>query len=46
VNTLALFGGEDTFSIIDREKLYKWLMSLKQPDGGFLMHHGGEEDAR
>jgi protein farnesyltransferase subunit beta len=46
VNTLALFGGDDAFEIINREKLYTWMMSLKQEDGGFLMHHGGEEDAR
>lgn len=46
VNTLALFGGEDAFEIINREKLYSWMMTLKQDDGGFLMHHGGEEDAR
>lgn len=46
VNTLALFGDDDAFEIIDRPKLYRWMMSLKQGDGGFLMHHGGEEDAR
>lgn len=46
VNTLALFGGDDAFELIDREKLYTWMMSMKQEDGGFLMHHGGEEDAR
>jgi protein farnesyltransferase subunit beta len=46
VNTLALFGGDDAFELIDRESLYTWLMSMKQTDGGFLMHHGGEVDAR
>lgn len=46
LNALALFGGDDAFDFIDREKLYTWMMSLKQQDGGFLMHHGGEEDAR
>jgi protein farnesyltransferase subunit beta len=46
VNTLALFGGDDAFEIVDRKKTYEWMMSLKQKDGGFLMHHGGEEDAR
>jgi protein farnesyltransferase subunit beta len=46
VNTLALFGGDDAFGLIDREKLYAWLMSMKQGNGGFLMHHGGEVDAR
>jgi protein farnesyltransferase subunit beta len=46
VNILAMYGGEDAFGIVDRKKLYAWLMTLKQKDGGFLMHHGGEEDAR
>jgi len=46
VNTLALFGDEEAFQIVDRKKMYQWMMSLKQADGGFLMHHGGEEDAR
>ena len=46
VNTLALFGGDDAYEIIDRKKTYEWMMSLKQKDGGFLMHYGGEEDAR
>jgi len=45
INALALYGA-DAFEIVDRRKLYSWLMSLKQDDGGFLMHHGGEEDAR
>ena len=46
LNTLALYGGDDAFEIVNREKMYSWLMSIKQPDGGFVMHHGGEEDAR
>jgi len=46
VLALSLIGGEDAFDLIDRTKLYTWMMSLKQSDGGFLMHHGGEEDAR
>jgi protein farnesyltransferase subunit beta len=46
VNTLALYSDDEAFGIIDRRKMYSWIMSLKQPDGGFLMHYGGEEDAR
>jgi protein farnesyltransferase subunit beta len=46
LNTLALYGGDEAFEIVDRKKMYSWLMSIKQPDGGFVMHHGGEEDAR
>jgi protein farnesyltransferase subunit beta len=41
-----MYGGEDAFAIVDRKKMYNWLLTLKQKDGGFLMHHGGEEDAR
>jgi prenyltransferase beta subunit len=46
LNTLALYGGDEAFEIVDRKKMYSWLLSIKQPDGGFVMHHGGEEDAR
>lgn len=29
-----------------REKLYKFFMSLKQPDGSFIVSHHGEVDVR
>lgn len=29
-----------------REKIYKWLLSMKNPDGSFSMNHGGEADIR
>ena len=29
-----------------REKLYKWYMSLKQPDGSFIVSDHGEVDVR
>ena len=45
INALSLYG-DQAFEIVDRKKLYKWLLSLKQEDGGFRIHHGGEEDAR
>eukprot|EP01134_Creolimax_fragrantissima_P001181 CFRG1181T1 len=32
--------------IIDRELLAAWLLSLKQSDGSFIMHRGGEVDVR
>ncbi|KDN48853.1 terpenoid cyclases/Protein prenyltransferase [Tilletiaria anomala UBC 951] len=31
---------------INRLKMYTWLLSLKQPDGSFVVHHGGEVDVR
>ncbi|KAI0037908.1 terpenoid cyclases/Protein prenyltransferase [Auriscalpium vulgare] len=36
-------GGWDQ---IDREKIYKWYMSLKQPDGSFIVSTVGEVDVR
>lgn len=32
--------------MIDREKLYRFLLSLKNEDGSFCMHDGGEVDVR
>jgi protein farnesyltransferase subunit beta len=46
VLALALVGGEDAFEVVDRRALWRWLCSLKQPDGGFQMCLGGEEDIR
>ncbi|KJZ71145.1 hypothetical protein HIM_09444 [Hirsutella minnesotensis 3608] len=46
VLSLALVGGEDAFEVVDRRSMWKWLCSLKQPDGGFQMAAGGEEDVR
>ncbi|RKF64769.1 Protein farnesyltransferase subunit beta [Erysiphe neolycopersici] len=43
---LAIVGGPDSFDIIDRRAMWKWLGSLKQPDGGFQMAIDGEEDVR
>lgn len=46
VNALCIIGTEEAFNVINREKLLEFLMSLKQPDGSFLMHLGGEVDVR
>lgn len=46
VLSLALVGGEDAYEAVDRRAMWKWLCSLKQPDGGFQMALGGEEDVR
>ncbi|GAA5985988.1 hypothetical protein JCM10908_006361 [Rhodotorula pacifica] len=40
------YAGEKGWSIIDRSAMYQFLLSLKQPDGSFIMHHGGEVDVR
>ncbi|KAJ3467306.1 hypothetical protein MRS44_004870 [Fusarium solani] len=46
VLSLALVGGEDSYDVVDRRAMWRWLCSLKQPDGGFQMALGGEEDVR
>ncbi|CAK7272441.1 CAAX farnesyltransferase (FTase) subunit beta [Sporothrix epigloea] len=46
VMSLAIVGGEACYECIDRRALWKWLCSLKQPDGGFQISVGGEEDVR
>lgn len=43
---IALVGGEEAYDVIDRKGMWKWLCSLKQPDGGFQVCVGGEEDIR
>jgi protein farnesyltransferase subunit beta len=44
--SLALVGGEAAYSLINRESMWKWLGRLKQPNGGFEVCEGGEEDVR
>lgn len=44
--SLALVGGPDAYSCIDRTSMWHWLGRLKQPDGGFRLCEGGEEDTR
>ena len=46
VLALAIVGGKELYDIIDRRSMWKWLGSLKMPDGGFQMVIGGEEDIR
>lgn len=46
VLALTLVGGEEAYEAIDRRAMWRWLCSLKQPDGGFQVAMGGEEDIR
>ncbi|XP_030070952.1 protein farnesyltransferase subunit beta [Microcaecilia unicolor] len=46
VNALCSLGTEEAFNVINREKLLEFLYALKQPDGSFIMHRGGEVDVR
>ncbi|VUZ51221.1 unnamed protein product [Hymenolepis diminuta] len=46
VNCLVALNSADALDVIDRRALGDWLLSLRQPDGSFVMHHGGEIDVR
>lgn len=46
VNALVILGGEEAYSAINRETLVRWMDSLRQDDGSFIMHIGGEVDIR
>uniref|UniRef100_A0AAR2K9I2 Protein farnesyltransferase subunit beta n=1 Tax=Pygocentrus nattereri TaxID=42514 RepID=A0AAR2K9I2_PYGNA len=46
VNALCILGTEEAYNVINREKLLDFLYSVKQPDGSFVMHVGGEVDVR
>ncbi|KAI1327363.1 terpenoid cyclases/Protein prenyltransferase [Xylariaceae sp. FL0255] len=46
VLALAIVGGDAAYEVIDRRAMWKWLCTLKQPNGGFRMTLGGEVDIR
>jgi len=46
VNSLAILGSNEAMDVIDRKALYEFLMRMKQTDGSFTMHEGGEIDIR
>ena len=46
VLSLVTVGGEEAYNLIDRRAMWRWLGRMKQPDGGFTMCEGGEEDVR
>ncbi|KAL3475651.1 terpenoid cyclases/protein prenyltransferase alpha-alpha toroid [Aspergillus californicus] len=46
VLSLAMVGGEEALSLIDRRAMWEWLGRLKQPDGGVRVCEGAEEDVR
>ncbi|KAL2098611.1 hypothetical protein ACEWY4_005091 [Coilia grayii] len=46
VNALCVIGTQEAYDVIDREKLLGFLYSLRQGDGSFQMHEGGEVDVR
>lgn len=46
IHALAILGLEIGFKRILKQELYDWMLSLKQTDGSFIMHRGGEVDIR
>lgn len=46
VCALCLIGTEEAYSVINRENLYKFLMSVRLSNGSFRMHKYGESDVR
>ncbi|KAI0204579.1 CaaX farnesyltransferase beta subunit Ram1 [Astrocystis sublimbata] len=46
VLSLAIVAGESAYRVIDRRAMWKWLCTLKEPDGGFRLTRGGEIDVR
>ncbi|KAG0564595.1 hypothetical protein KC19_8G123800 [Ceratodon purpureus] len=46
VNSLVTIGGAKALASINRDKVLSFLLRMKQPDGGFTMHEGGEVDVR
>ena len=46
INALVTLATEEAYRAIDRPALHRFLLSMKQPDGGFCMHHDGECDVR
>ena len=46
VLSLSMMADKECLDLIDRKAMWKWLGALKQPDGGFQMSVGGEQDIR
>eukprot|EP00842_Homolaphlyctis_polyrhiza_P006722 jgi/Hompol1/7050/HPOL_000471-RA len=46
ISALAIIGTREAYDAVDRPKLYEFLLQMKQPDGSFRMHEGGEVDVR
>jgi len=47
VLALLIIGSEEAYEVINRNTLYQWILTLKDPQsGGFRMHEDGEIDVR
>ncbi|XP_039249579.2 protein farnesyltransferase subunit beta-like [Styela clava] len=46
VNCLCIIATDEAYESINREKLLYFLFQMRQNDGSFTMHEGGESDTR
>lgn len=46
VNALSIIGTEEAYNSLDRSSLQKFLWTVKDVDGSFALHKGGEQDIR
>lgn len=46
VNTLVTLGTPEAYACVRRPELYAFLLRLKNEDGSFSVHEGGESDVR
>jgi len=43
---LVIIGSTEAKNMVDRKKMLQWMLSLKNDDGSFVIHEGGEFDIR
>ncbi|CAG9565506.1 unnamed protein product [Danaus chrysippus] len=46
VNALSIIGTDEAYNSIDRSALQNFLWSVREVDGSFAVHRGGEQDIR
>jgi len=46
VNALMILDTEEAYTIVDRQGMYNFFMSVKQEDGSLVIHEDGESDMR
>lgn len=46
VNALSIIGTEEAYNSLDRSSLQKFLWTVRDVDGSFALHKGGEQDIR
>lgn len=46
VNALSIIGTDEAYDSIDRSSLQKFLWTVRDVDGAFALHRGGEKDIR